>query len=62
MDKKTRLMSIEEAADYLGVKKSTLYSWVFYRKIPYLKIGRLLKFDLKELQEWIDQKRVSQWD
>lgn len=62
MEKRTHLMSIEEAADYLGVKKSTLYSWVFYRKIPYLKIGRLLKFDLKELQDWIDHKRHSQWD
>lgn len=62
MGKEDRLMSIGEAADYLGVKKSTLYSWVFYRKIPFIKVGRLVKFDLSELQEWIDRKRMPQWN
>ena len=57
MEKEKGLMSVEEAADYLGVKRSTLYSWVFYRKIPFIKIGRLVKFDYAELQQWIDEKR-----
>jgi len=38
MIREHELLSIEEAAEYLGVKKSTMYSWVFYRKIPFVKV------------------------
>ena len=55
---KRRLIDIEEAAHYLGLKKSTLYSWAWSRKIPSVKMGRRLLFDLKDLDEMIElQKR-----
>jgi len=57
MDK--RLLNISEAAEYLGVKKNTLYSWVNQRKIPYVKIGRLVKFDLRDIDKWIEKSKVS---
>ena len=60
MDKKTRLMSIEEAADYLGVKKSTLYRWKFERKIPFLKVGHLLKFRKDQLDRWLSEREVAE--
>ena len=56
MEKK--LLSLDETAQYLGVKKPTLYSWVFQRKIPYLKVGRLVKFDLHKLTQWLEQRSV----
>ena len=53
-----RLVSVQKAADYLGLKKSTLYSWAWSRKIPSVKMGRRLLFDLKDLDEMIElQKR-----
>ena len=51
-----RLMNIQEAASLLGVKKSTLYAWVNQRKLPCFKIGRLLKFDVQKLGEWISEQ------
>lgn len=51
---KKRLIDINQAADYLGVKKPTLYSWVFQRKIPFIKVGRLVKFDLNKLEKWLE--------
>jgi len=49
-------LGTEEAAEYLGIKKSTLYDWVLQRKIPHTKIGRLLKFRIEDLDRWIDKR------
>ena len=36
------LIGIQEAARYTGVAVTTLYKWVGQRKIPHVKIGRLV--------------------
>ena len=41
-----------QAADFLGVKISTIYKWVHMRKIPFRKHGRLLRFDRQSLADW----------
>ncbi len=48
-----RLISVEDAAKYLGVQKSTIYSWAWRRKIPTVKIGRRLLFDQEDLDRMI---------
>jgi len=49
-----RLISVEDAAKYLGVQKSTMYSWASRRKIPSVKIGRRLLFDQEDLDRMIE--------
>jgi len=49
-----RLISVEDAARYLGVKKSTIYSWAWRRKIPSVKMGRRLLFDREDLDRMIE--------
>ena len=47
-------ISIEEAADYLGVNKDTIRNWI--KKdcdIPANKIGKQWKFKRSELDEWV---------
>ncbi len=51
---KKRLISVEDAARYLGVKKSTIYSWAWRRKIPSVKMGRRLLFDREDLDRMIE--------
>jgi excisionase family DNA binding protein len=48
-----RLLDITEAADYLNLSTSTLYSWVSQRRIPHLKLGGRVRFDKKALDRWI---------
>ena len=55
---KHNLISIDEAAKYMGLAKQTLYTMVNQRRIPYVKVGRLLKFDLGMLDQWIHQNSV----
>lgn len=53
------LLTIEEAAGYLGVSKLTLYDWVSQRKITYLKVGRLVKFRKAHVDAWLDKHTVK---
>ena len=45
--------SLEENAEYLGVTKDTIRNWIKKTDIPAHKIGRLWKFKLTEVDEWV---------
>jgi excisionase family DNA binding protein len=53
-----RLVSIKEAATYTGLSPHTIYAMVSQRRIPFVKLGRLVKFDLELLGKWIKQQTV----
>jgi len=55
-----RLLDIKEAAEFLNVSPNTLYSWVSQRRIPFVKLGRRVEFDLEDLQDWIEHHKVKQ--
>lgn len=47
-------ISIEDAANYLGVKIVTIREWIKKNNgIPAHKIGKLWKFKKSELDEWV---------
>ncbi len=54
-----RYIGIKELSEYLGLKVNTVYAWVFRKKIPYIKLGKLVKFDLEELEAWLKDKRIK---
>ncbi len=54
-----RFLNKKELAEYLGVKVGTLSVWVCYRKIPFARIGRLVKFDLRKIDAWIAENSVE---
>ena len=56
----TKLLNINELAEYLGIKISTVYSWVNQRKIPYIKVGRLVKFDRVDIDKWLAEQKVPE--
>ncbi len=43
----------------IGVKVSTLYEWVSKKSIPYVKVGRLTKFDEAKIDKWIVERSVE---
>ena len=53
-------MGIDELAQFLGVSKGTLYVWVCHKEIPYLKVGRLVKFDSSEIDRWLNKRKVKE--
>lgn len=48
-------ISIEDAADYLGVNKDSIRNWIkkVDSQIPARKIGKQWKFKKSELDEWV---------
>jgi excisionase family DNA binding protein len=47
------LMTVEEVADYLKVKRSSIYDKVHSRTIPFLKNGSSLRFRRKHIDLWL---------
>ncbi len=54
------LKSINDIAVLLNVEVSTIYSWVHTRRIPYYKLGRLIKFSPKDIERWLQEKKVME--
>ncbi len=52
-------ISIDEAAEYLGIKPVTLRNWIKKELVPAHKIGKLWKFKRSELDEWIKSGRSA---
>jgi excisionase family DNA binding protein len=52
-----RWLSVEEIAEYLGVSRDAIYSWVGKTGIPAHKVGRLWKFKTAEIDEWVRQSK-----
>jgi excisionase family DNA binding protein len=53
----SNLITVEQAAKFLAVSTSTLYGWVYQRRIPFVKIGSALRFEMAELQKFIHSNR-----
>jgi excisionase family DNA binding protein len=53
------LITVQEAARYLAVSKSTLYGWVWQKRIPFVKVGRALRFALPDLEKFIEANRFQ---
>ena len=51
------LITVQDAAKFLAVSKSTLYGWVYQRRIPFVKVGSALRFELAELEQFIQSNR-----
>lgn len=54
------LLSAEQVSDLTGLSVETLAQWRSQRRgIPYLKIGRLVRYDLTDVQAYLRGCRVS---
>lgn len=52
-------LNAEEAAEFLQLSIHTLYGKTSKREIPHTKRGKKLLFKRSELEQWIDQGRIS---
>jgi excisionase family DNA binding protein len=49
------LLTIRQLADYLNIKRSTLYAWVEQGFIPHYKMNRLIRFKKEEIDAWLEK-------
>ena len=53
MDQAEKWSSLEEIAEHLGVSKDTIYRWIATKQMPAHKIGKLWKFKISEIDDWV---------
>jgi excisionase family DNA binding protein len=56
-----RLMNIEELADYLRLRRQTIYNWLHQGKIAGIKVGGVWRFDKRSVDAWLksQQRKAS---
>ena len=48
-----RWLSVDEIAEYLGISRDTIYTWLNTRDLPGHRVGRLWKFKRDEVDAWV---------
>lgn len=46
-------VSVDDVAKHLGVTRDSIYRWIENRSLPAHKIGRLWKFKLSAVDDWV---------
>ena len=61
MKQSSNLLTTEEAAEYLKLKPNTLERWrtQYPDRLPFVKIGRTVKYRLEDLQAYVSNNRKS---
>jgi excisionase family DNA binding protein len=53
-----QLVNVSQAAQFLAVSPSTLYGWVWQRRIAFIKVGRAVRFDMADLERFVAVNRI----
>ncbi|MBI5847239.1 MAG: helix-turn-helix domain-containing protein [Nitrospirae bacterium] len=48
-----KLLTPEEFAVALGIQLSTVYAWTHAKTVPYMKVGRLIRFRETDVMKWL---------
>jgi len=55
-----RLITAKEASQYLSLSTDTVYRMASLKKLPYLKIGDRVLFDVKAIDHWIEKHMIRE--
>lgn len=48
-----RWVTVDEVASHLGITRDTVYRWLDSKDLPAHKVGRVWRFKLAEIDEWV---------
>ena len=54
-----KLLSPQELSEVLSISIETVYAWTSQKRIPYIKMGRLVRFNMDEVNKWLERQRVT---
>ena len=54
----SQLLTVQQAADVLGLKVSTIRAWVSRRKLPRVNCGRAVRIPAEAIAEFIERNTV----
>ena len=53
-----KMMTLEQVCLYLSLPKASIYNLTYRRLIPHYKLGNALRFDRREIDAWMQEKKV----
>jgi len=51
------LLTVEEAARYLGIGRTLAWRLVQERQLPSVRVGRCVRVPLRDLEAWVEEQR-----
>jgi len=54
-NKLSTLLTLDELAEYLGLRRQTIYNWLHKGKIRGIKIGKVWRFEKEDIDNWINE-------
>jgi excisionase family DNA binding protein len=54
-----KLLTMDELAERLGVTHRHVRRLVTERRVPFLRVGRFIRFDPADISKWLDRARVT---
>ena len=61
-DDNDKLLNMDEVSQFLGIQKSSLYALCMKKKITCVKIGKLNRFRMSDIQDFINRRIVERAD
>lgn len=46
-------VSVDQIAEHLGVTRDSIYRWIDSKGLPAHRVGRLWKFQVSEVDDWV---------
>jgi len=59
LEKKKKLLTVQDLADQLSVTESTIYSWTHKRLIPFVKLGTRVRFRQDKIDAWLNRRSFN---
>lgn len=53
------MVDIHTLAKELDLSESWIYLQIAQKKIPFVRLGRTIRFDMKEIHQWLEAKRIK---
>ena len=51
-----KLLTPKQLSELLQIRPSTIYKWVHYGYVPFIKVGDLIRFREKQIEGWINKR------
>lgn len=54
----SKLLNVKEFADALGISPKTIRQWIWMRRVPFIRVGRAIRFRTETVNEILKHGEV----
>ena len=53
-------VNLEDVAKHLSISQDTVRTWITEGKLPYYRAGKIYKFKISEIDEWVREGKIQE--